>query len=235
MRRVLKLLEQRTNELEDHPLFAFLDDDTIDCRKRLSFAPNVAHFAMTFSDLYAHVLKVEPPTDRYQELVNAHAREDEDHWKWFLTDLPRLDADPEMRLSDALRFVWSDASLQTRLLSYQMCRLGFQADSLQKLVLVHCIESVGKITVKHVASVGQQFTEETGRKLVYFGKHHHDSESDHTLEEEDVHDSVAEIELSDDQVRAYSQIVDESFGYFRQFLDEMMAFAKSESSIGSAA
>lgn len=235
MRRVLDTLEQRTNELEDHPLFAFLKDDTIDCRKRLSFAPNVAHFAMTFSDLYAHVLKVEPTTDRYQELVNSHAREDEDHWKWFLTDLPRLESDPEMRFSDALRFVWSDASLHTRLLSYQMCRLGYQADPLRKLVLVHCIESVGKVTVKHVAEVGQQFTRETGQKLVYFGKHHHDSESDHTLEEAEVHESVADIELTDAQVEEYRALIDESFVYFRRFLDEMLAFAKDKGSVGSAA
>ncbi len=226
MKEVLAILERRTAELEDHPLFAFLADDAIDCRQRLAFAPNVAHFAMTFADLYALVLKVEPAKDQYQELVNAHAREDEEHWRWFVQDLAKLDLDPEIRFSQALRFVWGDASVQTRLLSYQMCRLGFQADSLRKLVLVHCIESVGKVTVKHVARVGQQYVEKTNRKLVYFGKYHHDSESDHTLEEGEVQDSVANIEITRAQFEEFSGLVNESFSYFRGFLDEMLAFAK---------
>lgn len=235
MKRVMGLLDKRTVELEDAELFKFLNDKSIDCAQRLRFAPCVAHFAMTFADLYALVLKEDPPRDRYQELVNAHASEDEDHWKWFLADLSKLDADPMLRFSDALRFVWSDATVRMRLLSYQMCRLGFQADSLQKLVLVHCIESVGKVTVKHVSAVGQEYTAKTGKKLVYFGKYHSDSEEDHTLEDEKVHSSVLDIHLDDVTAEKYCRMVDESFGYFRAFLDEMLAFAKSNRSVAPAA
>lgn len=228
MKRVMGLLDQRTAELEGAELFTFLNDKSIDCAERLRFAPWVAHFAMTFADLYALVLKEEPPRDAYQELVNAHASEDEDHWKWFLADLSKLNADPMIRFSDALRFVWSDAAVQMRLLSYHMCRLGFQASSLQKLVLVHCIESVGKVTVKHVSAVGQEYTDKTGKKLVYFGKYHSDSEADHTLEDEQVHSSVQDIQLDDDAAEKYCEIVEDSFRYFRAFLDEMLAFAKSK-------
>ena len=94
MKRVIQLLDAKTEAFARAPLFDFLRDTSIEPRDRLSFAPCVAHFVMTFADLYALVLREEPAQDKYQEIVNAHTREDENHWRWFLADLDKLDADP---------------------------------------------------------------------------------------------------------------------------------------------
>jgi hypothetical protein len=235
MRRVMRVLDQRTREFEGAPLFEFLRDKRIEPGKRLAFAPSVAHFVMTFADLYSFVLKEEPPRDKYQELVNAHTREDENHWRWFLDDLDKLGRDPRVTFTDALRFVWSERTVKTRLLSYHMCRLGFGADSLQRLVLVHCIEAAGKVTVRHVAAAGVEFAALTGKKLVYLGQHHSDTEGEHTIEAADVHRSIEDIALDVNRADALSAMVDDAFKYFFAFTEDMLESAKSNPPIGSAA
>jgi hypothetical protein len=229
MRRVLTTLDQRTRQFAEHALYQLLRDPAVDPQQKLAFAPALAHFVMTFADLYALVLREEPARDKYQELVNAHTYEDGGHWRWYLADLAKLGHDPRQPFSETLRFVWGDATRQTRMLSYRMCRLGLGADSLHKLVLVHCIEATGKVTLKHVAPVGKALAERTGKPLVYFGAHHLDTESDHTLEERDAQRMVEDIELGPELARELSSLVDESFALFTAGADELLAFVKGAS------
>ncbi len=233
MRHVLQVLDRRTEEFTQHPLYEFLRDTSVEPRQRLSFVPILAHFVMTFADLYGLVLREEPPRDKYQELVNAHTYEDGGHWKWFLTDLEKLGHDPRVPFSDALRFVWSDATVRLRLLSYHMLHLAIGADSLHKLVLVHCIEATGKITLRHIAPLGREIGAATGKNLVYFGPHHFETESSHTLEKSDSQRMVEELELDPALSRELAALVDRSFALFSAGADEMLAFAKSGRRLGS--
>jgi len=234
MRRVMQAIEQETMELGRAPFFDFLRDKGIDARRRLAFAPCTAHFVMSFADLYALVLREEPTSDPYQTLVNAHTREDENHWQWFLKDLEKLGANPAIPLSDALRFVWGDATVRMRVLTYQMCRLGFRADSLRKLVLVHVIEAAGKVTIESVSEVGREFGLATGERLVYLGPHHFDTEGNHTIETSSVHSAIEDIPLDADTAAELIAMVVESFGYFRSFVDEMHDFAVHGQALGQS-
>jgi hypothetical protein len=227
-------LQKRTAEYAQEPLFDFLRDTAIPAAKRLSFAPCVAHFVMSFADLYADVLTEEPTQNEYQRLVNVHTREDENHFRWFLADLEKLGADPQVRYSDALRFVWGPHTRQMRLLSYHMCRLGFRVEPLQKLVLVHCIEAAGKVTVDNVAKVGREFCEQNGVRLVYFGPHHSQSESEHTLESNETKRMIESIELDSSTAERYCVIVGEAFQYFRAFSAEMLDFARNGQALGAS-
>ena len=128
------------------------------------------------------------------------------------------------------RLVWSDETVRMRLLSYQMCRLGFGADSLRKLVLVHCIEATGAVTIEHVARVGHELATLNGKRLAYFGPHHFDTESGHTLEEDDVRGALEAIPLSAAVVDDLRALVNESFRHFTGFIDEMLALATRHSS-----
>jgi hypothetical protein len=234
VRRVMATLQKRTAEYGQQPLFDFLRDESIPARARLSFAPCVAHFVMSFADLYADILHEEPAQNKYQELVNVHTKEDENHFRWFLADLEKLGADPRVLFSDALKFVWGTHTRQMRLLSYHMCRLGFRVDPLQKLVLVHCIEAAGKVTVDNVARVGREFCEQTGARLVYFGPHHSETEGEHTLEAGETRRMIEGIELETPVAERFSAIVDETFQYFSAFSNEMLDFARSGKAIGSS-
>jgi hypothetical protein len=228
MKSVIERLNEKTREFARAPLFDYLNDRSIEPRKRLSFAPSVAHFVMSFADLYAFVLQAPAKGDVYQELVNAHAREDENHWRWFLDDLEKLGFDERVTFSDALRFLWSDSTVNTRALTYKMCRLGYGASSLEKLVLVHVIEAAGKVTVEHVAAVGAEYSKQSGKRLVYMGQHHFATESDHTLEDAEVHRGIAAIDVPVALRPNLLAIVDQGFEAFAAFASDMLSAAKVE-------
>ena len=90
MASVLGRIEDRRAAFGDEPLQRFLRDETISPDRRLAMAAGMTHFVMSFTDLCLLVLREEPARDRYQELVNAHAKEDCDHYMWFLDDLCTL-------------------------------------------------------------------------------------------------------------------------------------------------
>jgi hypothetical protein len=228
MHHVLQLIDKKTREFAEEPLYAFMRDTRIDPRRRLAFVPALAHFVMTFADLYGLILREEPARDRYQEIVNAHTYEDGGHWKWFLADLEKLGEDPRISFSDALRFVWGEDTARTRLLSYHMCRLAIGADSLHKLVLVQCIEATGSVSLRHAAAVAAELAERTGKKLVYFGAHHFDTEGEHTLEQDDVRASLAAVELGADVERDLSVLVERSFALFADFAADLLAIAQGD-------
>jgi hypothetical protein len=235
MKRVVDHLERKTAEFSGNPLFAFLRDKSVEPHRRLAFAPSVAHFVMSFADLYAFVLQAPAAGDPYQELVNAHAREDENHWRWFLDDLEKLGFDERVRFSDVLRFIWADETVRTRALTYRMCRLGYAASSLEKLVLVQVIEAAGKVTVDAVSAVGTEYHKLSGKKLVYMGHHHLATESDHTLEDAEVHRGIEAVAIESDQLPGLLDIVDQGFEAFAAFTSDMLATAQAHRTLANPA
>jgi hypothetical protein len=230
MRALLDYIDQKTVEYERLELFEFMRDAKLSVRDRLAFIPCLAHFAMTFADLYALVLREEPAKDRYQELVNSHTYEDGGHWKWFLADLTALGYDPATRFTDALRFTWADHSTQARLLSYHICKMGLGASSLQKLILVHCIEATGKVSLTAVAPLGAGLAKQLKRKALYFGSFHVETEREHTLENDEVRRSL-EAETLDSSVESELMgVVDQTFAAFTSFSEELLRFARHPTS-----
>jgi hypothetical protein len=225
MKRIIRSIEEQTRQLQQHEFFRFISDPAIAPRERLGYAPCISHFVMTFADLYTLVLREEPARDRYQELVNAHTYEDGGHYKWYLADLERLGYDDELPFSDALRVVWGPHNVRLRRLSYEMFKLGLGASSLQKLVLVQCIESAGKVSLTHVATSARDFTALEGKPLLYFGSHHVDTEEQHTLEGDEAHQLLSGIELDDGALAELLPLVHRTFQLFAGFSDDLLAFA----------
>jgi hypothetical protein len=234
MKRVYQRIGERSVAFARQPLFSYLRDATLQPSRRLAFVPFMTHFVMTFADLYNLVLPESAPRDFYDELVNTHLSEDATHWKWFLADLTRAELDPQLRYTDALRFVWSDATVQTRLLSYRICQLSGGASSLEKLVLVSCIEATGKVGLEALATAGAELEHAIGRKLVYFGRHHVDTESSHTVEAPDVRSSIEEIALSDTEARACCALADKVFDLFERSVEELHRVATSGRGFGAS-
>jgi hypothetical protein len=232
MRRILKRIEERQADYVLAPFFAFLRDPNIDARRRLAFAPHVTHFVLTFADLCTLVLPREPPRDRYQELVNANCLEDRGHWRWFLSDLEELGTDSLARFSDAVKLIWSDATIRTRKLSYHLVQLGGAEDSLGRLVLVHCIEGAFKVTVRSLEPVAREFIESSGRRLDYLGVQHAEAEQSHTLEDPAVRRSMEETQLTPQEAARLCALVDDSFAFFRAFADEMQDLAQAGGQVG---
>ena len=137
-----------------------------------------------------------------------------------------------IKAGDAIKFIWSDATVKIRMLSYRMCQLGLGADSLHKLVLVHCIEATGKVSLEHSALVARDLGSRSRKPLVYFGAHHVETEASHTLEDGGVQGMLTDIHLDPELSRELVTLVDRSFEVFTAFADELLAFARRGLHIG---
>ncbi|MGD0678240.1 MAG: hypothetical protein ABSC94_22750 [Polyangiaceae bacterium] len=219
-------------DFTSRPLFSYLTDSTVPARRRLAFVPSLAHFVMSFADLYRFFLVQSPPRDRYDELSNIHLSEDAHHWKWFLADLSAMDMNTTLQFSDALRLLWSDATIKTRLLTYEICKMSNALTSLQKLVLINCIEVGGRVALRAVAFAGRELEAEAGRKLVYFGSHHVDTEADHTLETRTAIDAMEAVTLTDPERDELCGLVDRAFRHLREFVDEAFHLAVNGGGMG---
>jgi hypothetical protein len=227
MKRVHNYIDGCKHAFSGKQLFTYLRDENIEPRRRLAFIPHLAHFVMTFADLYELVLPERPPHDRFQELINIHVSEDATHWKWFLADLTNAGLDPTVRFTDALRFVWNNATVKTRMLSYELCRLTGGLNSMQKFVLIVCIEATGNVALGAVATTGRALEPIVARKLVYFGGHHVETENQHTLENPAIRRTLDEIVLTESDRQSLYPIVDQAFQYFGGFVDEIFQIAQS--------
>jgi hypothetical protein len=232
---IIDYIASKAERYAELPFYRFLRDERIDARKRLAFVPGVAHFVMTFADLYAMVLREEPARDRFQEIVNAHTYEDGGHWKWYLADLVALHGEQAATFEETLRFVWGPSTAKIRMLSYRVCRLGLGVSSLQKLVLVECIEAAGKVSLSNVSAAGAAMSARLGRNLVYFGPHHLETEQSHTVEEEGVQDWLRAVSLDPDTRSQLIVLIDEAFAAFTEFSHELLSFAVAEPPLREAA
>jgi hypothetical protein len=227
MKDVFTHIELRSAEYAQNPMFVYLSDERIEPRKRLEFVPWISHFVMSFADLYNFFLVEEPPSDRYQELVNTHLKEESSHWKWFLTDIDTMGLNPTLQFTDAVKLLWGTETLKTRSLAYEVCRLSSGLSTLEKLVLVHAIEATGRVALEALVPVGVEFASASGRKLVYFGQHHLDTERTHTVEEESTRTFLEAIPITAEQLAAACAIIDDVFKHFDTFAHEAFERATS--------
>lgn len=166
--------------------------------------------------------------DRYAELANTNLIEEADHWKWFLADLTTLGLDPTLTLTQALRFIWSDATRKTRLLTYELCKLSANLNSLEKLVLILVIEAAGKVALEVSTPVGREASAKLGRNLVYFGGLHLESEEGHTLAEGGVRRALAEVNLDAESRHRAISLVNTVYALFDGQLEDAMDFARAQ-------
>jgi hypothetical protein len=228
MKSVFDHIGSRAAVYAKHPMFAFLADTNIDPRQRLEFVPWLSHFVMTFADLYSLLAVENPdPGDRFQELVNIHLREESPHWKWFLADLDTLGLNPSLKFTDALRLLWGPETTQTRLLAYRVCQLTGGLSSLEKLVVVQAIEATGRVSLEALVPVGVKLGANSGKRLVYFGDRHLDTERQHTVEEHGTQEFLESIHVEERHRPRLCALVDEVFQAFGAFADEAFERATS--------
>jgi hypothetical protein len=232
MKRVRDEIEANKQAYGRTAFFSYLRDPAIDTRSKLGFAPHVAHFAMTFGDLCTLVLKQEPATDEYQQLVNTHAREDEGHWRWYLEDLVLLGEDRELRYSHAIRQIWSAGTVRMRRLSYQLCGLALGGDSLRRLVLVQCIEGAFQVTLAGLMPVASELARRTGKVLTYMGPGHSDVETSHVMEDPELLRKLVGVPLEPEVARELCTVVKQCFGLFSDFSDELLDLSRAATSDG---
>jgi hypothetical protein len=225
MRDVLAYIQEQKRAFAALPVFEFMRDPSVPPEQRLALAPCMAHYVMTFADVNVYVLRQEPALDRYQELVNIHTYEDASHWPWYVEDLQRLGLDREHMLSEVLEFLWGEATVRSRVLSYEMCRLILQGSSLHRLAICECVEETGNVFLGIAADIGRDLQRTTQVEYVYYGPHHFGCESGHTMGTPGVERLLEEIELTDGQRAECRALVQRVFQLYASFVAELHAFA----------
>ncbi|MDI1240162.1 MAG: hypothetical protein PSV26_21990 [Polaromonas sp.] len=224
MKPVLKHIFQLKRTYEKLPFFDFLRDDELSTRERLAFFPCMASFIMSFGDLNRLVLRSEPTDDPWLKMINAHTYEDDHHWPWYLEDYTKLGHDDTKQTpGDTLRFLYSDATIQNRLLAHRLAHLVWGAEPVVRLAIIEAIEETGNILFALTSKIAAQYQRETGVELRYCGEFHFNLESGHAMNND--HAELAQITLDAIQQQDALQRVDLVFEWFALWTHELLAYA----------
>lgn len=227
MRLVMKSIFEAKRRYAQLPLFDFMRDQTLPAADRLAFYPCMAPFIMAFGDLNKYVLREEPASDRFQQLVNAHTYEDDHHWPWYLEDFTALGYDRATTPTQALHFLFSDQLRVNRMLMTQLAHLIYGATPVERLVIIEAIEETGNVLFDLTAKLARVIEAEQGVTLRYLGDFHFNLETGHAMGS-DEHRVLAEIPLDDTQRARCLSLVQRVFSYFEAWTNELLSFAVAE-------
>jgi hypothetical protein len=223
MREVLATIAERKEALARLPFFAFLADESLEPEQRLAFYPCMAHWIMSFADLNKYFLRAEPTTDEYQQRVNAFSHEDDDHWQLYLEDFQKLGFDRLYTGTDWLNFLWGEETRANRMLSYRIANLIMNAQSVQRIAIIEAMEEAANVFFPLTVQLAEQIQERAGTELRYLGHFHSALEAGHTGAGD--HESLARIELDEETRQRTVEMVNEVFGLFGDWAEEVFRFA----------
>lgn len=221
------LIEEKKQEFAKLPLFKFMQDKKLQPRQRLSFAPCMAHFIMSFGDLNNYVLRSKQEEETLQRIVNRYTYEDDNHWPWFLTDIENLDLNAEMSIPQALRYLWGEESKITRQLAYQIAGHTLQADPVIKFVVVQVLEATGDVFFSISNEIAFELQALTKNEYLFFGEAHIREENEHVIATAEAENFIAEIEFTDSQRQEALYVVDKIFQIFTEWTYELLAYAQN--------
>jgi RES domain len=158
----------------------------------------MAPFILAFGDLNRHVMRCEPTSDPHQQRVNAHSFEDDHHWPWYLEDYRKLGHDLLRQApTETMRFLWSDETMQSRLLLCRLAHLIWGASPAVRLAVIEAIEETGNVLFALTARLAKTIEADSGTELRYCGEFHFQLESGHAMNND--HAELARIELDADR------------------------------------
>jgi hypothetical protein len=227
MKDVLALVEEKKQEFARLPFFEFIQEKSIDPRQRLVFAPCIAPLVMGFGELNKDVLREEPTTNSLQKIINKHTYEDDFHWQWFLQDLQNLGLDQSLNISDALRFIWGDKTKVARQLVYELYRYSFQAEPIQKLVVILVVEATGNVMFSASTPATQELKAMSSKDYQYFGKHHLVVDYAHTIYSSEGKHFIDNIKLTEEMRKEAFTVVEKLFGIFTELINALLAYAET--------
>lgn len=183
MNKVFAAIEQHKNHLAEHSFCQHLRNSEYPDKSIFSFVPLMSFFVLGFRDLLEY-LRVPFPSNQTEFLLNEHCTEDSDHWLWFLHDLETLELPDSAwggeKISDSLHLIWAPQNAAIRRQIYDIIVLINNCKNAQeKLVIIECLEAAFAAFIESL----NVLTKRMGvyQQLVYFGEHHYDKESEHTM------------------------------------------------------
>ena len=176
-------MEEKSAKIRRHPFLDFLRDDTIPARRRMSFAPYLTYFAMSFADIVDTWLYVPDPQSELEERINIYIDEDDFHYNLLLHDIEQVLGYTEERFGSyaaVTRHLWGDDSRAVREYIYGWLDcLNRYKDPIITLTTFEAVEIGAQPLVD--APYHHIYLPDGGLKgLLYFGQTHVDLEMNHT-------------------------------------------------------
>ncbi|HLO84283.1 MAG TPA: hypothetical protein VK203_04600 [Nostocaceae cyanobacterium] len=230
MQRILDYIEQRKKDFAQTDFFEFIQNQAIHPLIRISFAPCMSHYVMSFSDLNRYVFRNLQSEDKLQKIINHHTLEDSRHWPWFLIDLETLGFNHQYQFTQALKLIWNEDTKITRQLAYQIAAHTLNAEPVIKIAAIETLEALGHIFFSASAFLNSEVKAITRKDFLYFGEAHLEMETGHTTGLADVENFLAEIQLTDSQEQEALRVVDQIVNLFVEWTNELLSYAKKYSS-----
>jgi hypothetical protein len=227
MKDILDLIEEKQKVYAQSPLFNFMKDQSIDPLKRLAFAPCAIPFIMGFSDLCKYSFRQEPTNNKVQIILNQHTYEDDFHWQWFINDLEKLGFNYSLDLNDVIRFLWSDQTKLSRLLTHELHTLIVHAEAIDKFIIMETMESAANIFLSTTRQITEELKLITHQKYEYFGCSHCDAEHDHNTNAKDAREFIKSIQIPAKNRQNSMDLVIKVFELFTQWNQELLIFAQN--------
>ncbi|MEO0924368.1 MAG: hypothetical protein AAFY63_00700 [Cyanobacteria bacterium J06643_13] len=228
MKSILTLIEEKQQVYSQLPFFEFLSDQSISPEQKLAFAPCAAPFIMGFSDLCKYTLRQEPTKDKIQLILNQHTYEDDFHWQWFLEDLQKLGFNGSYTISESLDFLWSEATKNSRLLTYKLYKWIAESEPLERLVILESIEATADIFLSLTSKAANQLKNKTEQEYRYFGDCHANQEDCHSANSSDTSKIIACMYLSKENKQKAQILVERVFALFTDWTYELLAYAQAQ-------
>jgi hypothetical protein len=233
MNRILEHIEQHRQVLARHPFLTFVQDQSVEPRHRLEFAPCLAPMTMAFSDLMTLGLRDVASTDEKQKVLNAHTYVDDQHWQYFLQDLDTLGMNEKLDFTGALRLLWGEHCTKTRKLTYTFMAQVRGVTPMMRLAILESIEVAADTGFRLLREVGREFTKQTGKQLIYFGQPHQDQEDGHeAMGATSIRSMILAYSWSPEEETEAMRLSDELFACFYGMVDELHAYAQKAREAG---
>ena len=226
MKDIMALIKQKQKTYSCLPLFTLMRDKSISPIKRLSFAPCAAYFIMSFADLNKYVLRQEPTEDKIQIILNQHSYEDDFHWQWFLEDIQKLGFNPELEFNDFLKFLWSEETKTSRILSFRLYQYIAQSEPIEKLVVLEAVEATSDVLVEATKEVTRELSLTTKQEYRYFGDLHFNAESEHQAHSNETDQFLQNIYISEETKKRSIELVNMVFDLFTQWACELFEYTQ---------
>ena len=182
-REIVADMEEKDVKISQHPFFRWLGDESIPARRRMTFVPYWAYFALSFADVVNTWVYVPNPKNELEERINTYIREDNFHYNFFLHDVENVlgyTLDRYGSFAAVMRHLWGDDSRAVREYIYAWIDcLNKYKDPIITLATFEAIE----VSVKPLVEVAYNkiFLPEFGLKeMQYFGETHVQLEMNHT-------------------------------------------------------
>ncbi|GGO87996.1 hypothetical protein [Wenjunlia tyrosinilytica] len=190
MRKVMAVIDEWRERIEDHPLHRWLAaEDEVFPEHRLWFALYFTNFIMYFRELNLYHISYREARgmDPGREAISAHADEDMTHSRLFMRDFKTLGWDDLLGWKPSEVFHWlfsSEVNEQLRRRTTAIAKLVIEAeDPAVRFAVSEAIEACGNALFRHTTEAANRYTARTGKELVYWGQFHLERETGHAVDE----------------------------------------------------